>query len=117
MTHVEQREGGYLIAGTRVSLDSVVYAYLRGESPARIAESFPALTLEQILGALAYSSVNREAIDQYPTAAQMDFENLRQQWRSNNPSLYAKLVEALRKGPPVLSKAGIRSNAEPWQRS
>jgi hypothetical protein len=30
--YVEQRSGAYLIAGTRVSLDSVVHAFLRGES-------------------------------------------------------------------------------------
>ncbi len=31
--YVEQRDGGYFIKGARVSLDSVVYAFLRGESP------------------------------------------------------------------------------------
>ena len=40
--YVEQRDGGYYLAGSRVSLDSVVYAFLRGESPESIAESFPA---------------------------------------------------------------------------
>jgi uncharacterized protein (DUF433 family) len=40
--------GPYRIAGTRVSLDSVVYAYWRGESAETIADSFPALTLEQV---------------------------------------------------------------------
>jgi hypothetical protein len=29
--YVEQRNGGYYILGTRVSLDSVVYAFLRGD--------------------------------------------------------------------------------------
>ena len=28
--YVEQRDGGYWIAGTRVSLDSIVYPFLRG---------------------------------------------------------------------------------------
>lgn len=46
--YVKQRNGGYYIEATRVSLDSVVYAFLRGESPEGITESFPALTLEQI---------------------------------------------------------------------
>ena len=41
--YIEQRNGGYFIAGTRVSLDSLVYAFLRGESPEGIAELFPAL--------------------------------------------------------------------------
>ena len=46
--YVEQRNGGYYVQGTRVSLDSVVYAFLRGESSDGIAESFPALRLEQV---------------------------------------------------------------------
>ena len=95
--YVEQRDGGYFIAGTRVSLDSVVYAYLRGESPEGIAESFPVLTLELIFGALAYYAAHRENVDQYLAAGRADFENLRQQWRSSHPSLYAKLVEARQK--------------------
>jgi len=40
--------GAYQVAGTRVSLDSVVYAYWRGESPEGIVDSFPTLTLEQV---------------------------------------------------------------------
>jgi uncharacterized protein (DUF433 family) len=50
--YVEQRTGGYYVKGTRVSLDSVVYAFLRGESPDGIVESFPALSLEQVYGAI-----------------------------------------------------------------
>ena len=40
--------GAYRVARTRVSLDSVVYAYWRGESPEGIVDSFPTLTLEQV---------------------------------------------------------------------
>ena len=31
--YVEQRDGGYYVAGARVSLDSIVYAFRGGESP------------------------------------------------------------------------------------
>ena len=58
--YIEQRDGGYFLTATRVSLDSVVYSYLRGESPEGIAESFPALSLDQVFGALAYYIANRE---------------------------------------------------------
>lgn len=45
--YVERRDEGYWIAGTRVSLDSVVFAFLDGLSPETIAaECFPVLTLE-----------------------------------------------------------------------
>ncbi len=92
--YVGQRDGGYFIVATRVSLDSVVHAFLRGESAEGIQESFPALTLEQVFGALSFYLANREAIDQYLLEAKKDFETLRQQARQANPALYAKLAEA-----------------------
>ena len=45
--YIEQRNGGYYVTGTRISLDSVVCAFNRGESPEQILESYP------LLGALA----------------------------------------------------------------
>lgn len=53
-SYIETRNGGYYIAGTRISLDSVVYAYRDGRSPEDILDSFPLLTLEQIYGAIAF---------------------------------------------------------------
>jgi uncharacterized protein (DUF433 family) len=92
--YIEQRDGGYFIKDARVSLDSVVYAFLRGESPEGIAESFPALGLEQIFGALAFYMANREVVDQYLRQGQEEFEALREQARRDNPVLYRKLVKA-----------------------
>jgi uncharacterized protein (DUF433 family) len=92
--YIEQRDGGYFIKDARVSLDSVVYAFLRGESPEGIAESFPSLGLEQIFGALAFYIANREVVDRYLRQGQEEFEALREQARRNNPALYRKLAEA-----------------------
>ena len=95
--YVELRSGAYYIAGTRVSLDSVVYAFLRGESPEGIAESFPALGLEQIFGALTFYMANQEIVDRYVSEGQREFEALRQQAQRDHPALYAKLADARRK--------------------
>jgi len=92
--YVAEHSRGYFVAGTRVSLDSVVYAFLRGESPEGIAESFPALTLEQILGSLAFYLANRDKIDEYLREGREGFERLWQQARQNNPALYARLADA-----------------------
>jgi len=44
--YVEKHDGGYWVAGTRVSLDSIILAFLDGLSPETIAtECFPVLTL------------------------------------------------------------------------
>jgi hypothetical protein len=51
--YVEERDGGYYIAGTRVSLDSIVHAFQDGESPEGILRSFPmAGPLVRIYGAI-----------------------------------------------------------------
>jgi uncharacterized protein (DUF433 family) len=54
MEYVEQRNGGYYVAGTRVSLDSVVIGFLNGDSPEGIVHSFSSLTLQQVYGAITY---------------------------------------------------------------
>jgi hypothetical protein len=36
--YVEQRNGGYYVAGTRISLDSVVCSFNEGQSPEAIQE-------------------------------------------------------------------------------
>jgi uncharacterized protein (DUF433 family) len=96
--YVEQRNGGYYVQGTRVSLDSVVYAFLRGESPDGIAEFFPALSLEQVYGALAYVA-HRESIDSYLRKGKAEFSRLRDESRRKHPRLYAKL-DAARESTP-----------------
>jgi uncharacterized protein (DUF433 family) len=98
--YVEQREGGYYVAGSRVSLDSVAYAFLRGESPEGIVESFPALSLEQVFGAVAFYLAHRETIDAYLRDARAEFERMRDEARSRHPGLYSKL-EAARHGAPT----------------
>ena len=89
--YVEQRNGGYYVRGTRVSLDSVVYAFLRGDSSDGIVESFPALSLEQVFGALAFYLANRESIDCYLQEGRAEFSRLRDEARRKNPQSYAKL--------------------------
>jgi uncharacterized protein (DUF433 family) len=64
--YVEQRDGGYWIAGTRVSLESIVRAFQDGLSPETIvAECFPILALEQIYGAITFYLAHRAEIDAY----------------------------------------------------
>lgn len=92
---VEERDGGYWIAGTRISLDSVVVAFKTGLSPETIAtECFPSLSLEQVYGAVTYYLGHREAIEAYLQEAEAEFEALRQ---VNNDSEFSrKMAEARR---------------------
>src|SRR5258708_7492717 len=38
--YIEERDGNYYLAGTRISLDSVVHAFRRRESPETICQNF-----------------------------------------------------------------------------
>jgi uncharacterized protein (DUF433 family) len=96
--YVERRDGGYWIAGSRVSLDSIVYAFLNGQTAESIAQSFPMLALEQVYGAIAFYLSNRTEIDAYLTRARADFEVLRQAARDTDPMFYQKLADARRSG-------------------
>ena len=100
--YVQQRDGGYYIAGSRVSIDSIVCAFLRGESAETIAESFPALTLEQVYGALAFYLAERSRIDAYLATGRAEFDQLRSEARRTHPALHAK-IEAAR-GAPARSR-------------
>src|ERR1700675_4742274 len=95
--YVEQREGGYWIAGNRVSLDSIVYAFLRGAAPESIHQSFPVLKLEEVYGAVTYCLGHQEEVNSHLRQHDREFEKLRAQARQVNPGLYKRLEEA-RKG-------------------
>ena len=48
--HVEKRDGGYWVGDSRVSVDSVVFAFLNGLPPESIAaECFPTEWINRIL--------------------------------------------------------------------
>src|SRR6266849_5476691 len=61
--YIEQRDGGYYVAGTRVSLDSLVYAFRGGESPETIQQQFLSLSLEQVYGAIAFYLGHQAEVD------------------------------------------------------
>lgn len=92
--YVEQREGGYWVAGTRVSLDSVVYAFVRGAAPESIVQSFPLLKLEDVYGAVTYYLGHQEKVNSYLRQRDREFDTLRAQARQVNPSLYTRLEAA-----------------------
>jgi uncharacterized protein (DUF433 family) len=94
--YVTRTDGAYRITGTRVSLDSVVYAFLNGQTPESIAQSFPVLTLEQVYGAITFYLAHRAEIDAYLEQGEAEFAALRQAAREADPMFYQKLVDARR---------------------
>lgn len=92
--YVEYRKDSYWGEGTRISLDSVVYAFGAGISPESILQSFPLLNIEQVYGAIAFYLANRAEIDAYLAAEEAAFEAMPQPLQSTDRALYDKLMVA-----------------------
>lgn len=86
--YIEQRNDVYLVAGTRVSLDSIVYAFLSGHSAEAIAQAFSVLSLEQVYGAITYYLAHRDDVDGYLDRRRQDFDAVRQAARDADPMFY-----------------------------
>jgi len=91
---IEQRGGGYYFIGSRVSLESVVYQFLQGESPEGIVQAYPSLSLLQAYGGITYYLAHRVEIDEYLKRGEARFEELARAAREANPLLYARLEAA-----------------------
>jgi hypothetical protein len=92
--YVEKREPGYWVSDTRVSLDSIVYAFLNGQTAEGIAQSFPALSLEQVYGAITFYLAHRSEVEAYLREAKSSFEAQRGAAQSADPMFYKKLADA-----------------------
>lgn len=100
--YIEQRDQGYWVFGSRVSLESVVFAFLDGLSPETIAaECFPVLTLEQVYGAITYYLSHREAIDSYLRQVETEFQDFQQ--TTNDAAFSRRMAQARRELNPASS--------------
>lgn len=61
---VDER-GMVRIAGTRITLDTVVGAYNRGDTPEEIVYGFPSLSLADVYAVISYYLRHREMVDAY----------------------------------------------------
>ena len=53
------------VAGSRVMLDSVVAGFQQGHSPETIRQQYPALTLEEVYGAITYYLAHVDEVTEY----------------------------------------------------
>jgi hypothetical protein len=83
----------YRLAGTRVSLDSIVCDYLNGLSPEAIADNFERVSLEQVYGAITFYLSHRDEVDKHLMSNRTKFDALRRKARASHPLLYRKLEE------------------------
>ena len=97
--YVERRDDGYVVTGSRVSLDSIVYGFVSGESAESIAQAFPVLTLEQVYGAITFYLAHRGEIDRHLEQRRREFDIARETARDSDPMFYQKLADAKKQTP------------------
>src|SRR5216683_649280 len=91
--YIEQRDDNYFVRGSRVSLDSVVYGFLNGESPETIRDNFPTLSLEQVYGTIAFYLAHQAEIDTYLKAGKESYEEARRSQRHISSELRARIEQ------------------------
>ena len=94
--YVEPRNGGYYVAGTCVSLDSIVQAFQEGMSAETIHGEFDTLPLAQVDGALAYYLENQVFIDGYRARQERRFAAVREKADRTPDDLRQRIEAAIR---------------------
>lgn len=92
--YVEKRDEGFWITGKRISLDSIIYAFRRGQSPESIQRSFPLLKLEEIYGAITFYLANQTEIDEYLIKEETEFNEMRKKSKGNDADWYKRMEKA-----------------------
>jgi uncharacterized protein (DUF433 family) len=94
--YIEERSGGLYVAGSGVSLDSVVIRFQQGASPDKLVHSFPSLKLSQVYGVIAYYLENEKAIQDYIAQGERELERSAVPLSQTNPELFSRLKAARR---------------------
>lgn len=84
--------GVWRVGQTRVLLESVVFAFEDGRSPEAIRDQYPALSREDVYGAIAFYLGNCEAVHRYLEEQQ----KLWDEWRQKAEQNLSPVVERLR---------------------
>lgn len=74
------------VKGTRVSLDSVVYAYKDGSTAECIVASYPTLSLADVHAVIAYYLRHKDEVEEYLRTSEEQIEALRREADARWPS-------------------------------
>jgi uncharacterized protein (DUF433 family) len=91
---LEYRDGGIRVIGSRITLDTLVHIFHRGETVEYLTEGFPTLSLEQIRAVINWYLTHQREADEYLEEREAAAERLRQEIE-NQPG-YAERREKLR---------------------
>ena len=94
-TYINMDEHGVLRIGrSRVMLDSIVASFEQGHSAETIQQQYPALTLEEVYGAITWYLANPDEVSQYLERQQAVWSQCRAE-AAARPSPVAQRLRAL----------------------
>ncbi len=87
-------DGNVRVGGTRVTLDTVVHAFLSGATAEDIVDGFPTLELADVYAVLSYYLKRRAEVDTYLREQERDAAVIRQriEAHSNPGDIRARLL-------------------------
>ena len=80
------------VSHTRVMLDSIIAGFEQGHSPETIQQQYPALSLEEVYGAITYYLAHMAEVDAYLKRQDAQWET----WRAKSLSDASPVLERLR---------------------
>src|SRR5205823_14630188 len=92
---IADEDGVVRVAGTRVRLDTVVYAFNQGASAEEILQQYPSLALSDIYATISYYLQHRNSVDDYLRERQLEHDRVRQlnESRSDPAGLRERLLK------------------------
>ena len=93
--YVCENNGAFRVGEADISLDSVVIAFQDGLAPEAIQLQYPALTLEEVYGAITHYLANQAAVDQYLARQAQLWGDLRRS-SERKPSTVVTRLRAMR---------------------
>ena len=89
-------QGVYRVGETRVMFDSVVAAFHEGHSPETIQQQYPASSLEEVYGSIAYYLGNASEVEGYLRRQANEWDSARAKAEAKSSPVVERL-RALRK--------------------
>lgn len=78
-------DGVIRVAGTRITLDTMIDLFMTGASPEEIAQDFPVLQLDDIYAVLTYYLRHRAEVDAYLRGRRTRAEAIRREIETHSP--------------------------------
>jgi len=91
--YVRLDEHGVMRVGnSRVMLDAIVAGFAQGHAPETLQQQYPALSLEEVYGAITYSLAHTDEVKAYLKRQDEVWES----WRARSTGRLSPMVECLR---------------------